>query len=65
MEDKITDMEVVLFLREHIENPCNAIVNGKEKNIRYFYLDMAEEVIPKLTNPFAREYLQGMIDFYN
>lgn len=62
--EKILDMESVLFLITHIENPCTTVVDGETHNIRDFYLREADKLIPKLINPHARELLQGSIEKY-
>ena len=54
---KTTDMEVAMMLAKHIENPCSIELEGRTENIRYVYLEMAEHILPNLTNPFAREFL--------
>ena len=68
MEDEIgdrTDIECVLFLEKYIENPCGVFVDGKFEDIMEFYLREAEREIPNLTNPFARDYLEGVIRKYS
>lgn len=63
--EKMTDIESVLFLAYHIENPCVTEVNGKiVGNVRYVYLGIAEKLLPTLENSFAAEILQGYIDKY-
>ena len=63
---KLTDMEIALQWAFHIENPCTVEVRGRTENIREFYLrESREHVIPRLTNPSAVEFLQGIIDKYN
>ena len=59
------EMECVFFLERHIENPCGVFVDGKFEDIRKFYIREAEREIPNLTNPFARDYLEGVIRKYN
>jgi len=63
--DKLTDMQVVLELIKHIENPCSVRVNGEIKNIRDFYLRESRRILDKLTNPFAKEYLKDKINKYS
>ena len=62
--EKLTDMQLVLELIKHIENPCSVEVEGRIRNIRDFYLRESQSILPKLTNPFAREYLEGIISKY-
>lgn len=63
--DKAMDMEVAIFWAYHIENPCGTIVNGERVNIRDFYLREARNVLPILTNPFAKDFLENAINKYN
>ena len=58
-------MEIVLKLACHIENPCSFIHEGEEYHIRDFYLERARDLIPNLSNPSARDFLQTMIDSYS
>ncbi|MDP2628638.1 MAG: hypothetical protein Q8P15_01940 [Nanoarchaeota archaeon] len=60
-----TDIELVIFLGKHIENPCGMEINGEWEHIRPFYLGIASNLLPELTNPFAKEYLQRIIGKYN
>jgi len=64
MEEKITDMGIVLRLISHIENPCSVEVEGEKRDIRDFYLKLAEKQIPKLENPYAKEMLNEAINKY-
>lgn len=63
--EKLTDMEVITFFKEHIENPCEVEVGSVAYNIRKFYLRRAKENLPKLTNPFAINYLNSLIKRYS
>ena len=66
INEKPTDMEVALNWAYHIKHPCTVMVDGEEKNIRDFYLRVSKDIIlPKLTNPFARRFLQMEINEYN
>ncbi|MFH1270107.1 MAG: hypothetical protein ABII03_00545 [Nanoarchaeota archaeon] len=59
------DMEVVLNIIYHIENPCTVEVGNETKNIRNFYLKCAKEnILSTLTNPFAREFLEETLRKY-
>ena len=62
--EKLTDMQLVLELIKHIENPCRVEVEGRIRNIRDFYLRESQSILPKLTNPFARAYLEEIISKY-
>ena len=63
--EKATDMEMALFLNNHIDNPCEVEVSpGQIENIRYFYLAEAQRQLPKMTNSHARELLELKIEEY-
>jgi hypothetical protein len=62
--EKMTDMEIILELAQHIKNPCTVRVNGEIHNIQPFYLKLARQVSPILTNPSAREFLDSLIREY-
>ncbi|MCL5730428.1 MAG: hypothetical protein M1165_02575 [Candidatus Pacearchaeota archaeon] len=65
MTKEMSDMEIALFWAGHIENPCTTIVNGREENIREFYLREAKEtVMPRLSEEYAKKFLQSVIDRY-
>jgi len=61
---EIYDSEIAGFLMFHIENPCGVEVDGKRVNIRNFYLERAREILPNLTNPFAKRALELKIGEY-
>ena len=63
-KQKASDMEAAMMLATHIENPCSVEVEGRTENIRYFYPEMAEHILPSFTNPFVREFLQNIMDQY-
>lgn len=59
------DMEWVEFISFHIDNPCGFETSeGVKHNIRDFYLREAAAILPKLTNPFAKEILERKIAEY-
>ena len=60
-----SDMEIVFRLAYHIENPCSFNHEGRVYNIRDFYLEMARNLMPNLSNPGARDFLQTMVDSYS
>jgi len=63
---KSSDMELVSFLSEHIDKPCEVEVSlGEVRNIREFYINIAKDSLKKLTNPFAKELLEKKIEEYN
>jgi len=64
LEKIADDMSVVLSLASHIDEPCTAQVDGRTENIRPFYIKMAKEILPKLTNPYAIEFLESKIAEY-
>ncbi|MBS3091224.1 hypothetical protein J4217_02130 [Candidatus Pacearchaeota archaeon] len=57
-----SDMEIVLGLIPHIQNPCS---DGKGHTLRRDYLNMAREMIPELENPIAIEILKDYIEKYS
>ncbi|HLC87313.1 MAG TPA: hypothetical protein VJH65_03510 [Candidatus Nanoarchaeia archaeon] len=59
-----TDMEIAIFLAMHLENPCGCFVNGEYKHIREFYMREAENILSRMRNPFAIEYLRLIISGY-
>ena len=62
---KATDMQAVMFLIGHIENPCEAeVAPGEMRNIRHVYLNDAREFLPRLTNPDAKKMLEETINKY-
>lgn len=62
--ERASDMKNVLFLEGHIRNPCGTKVEGRFENIRGFYLGLAKELLPRLENPYAKNYLQAVINEY-
>ena len=62
MEDA-ADMEYVMFLMKHIDNPCTEPVTGR--NIRHFYLREAKRSLHTINNPYAREILEEKIKEYD
>jgi len=63
--EKATDREYADFLTKHIDNPCEVEVeSGVIKNIREFYLNLAKEEIPKMTDPQAIKDLEDKIKQY-
>jgi hypothetical protein len=64
MVNSMEDMTLVLFYANHIENPCG--IPGTALNIREFYIrEVKERVLPVLTNPYAREFIEEIISKYN
>lgn len=63
--EKVYDSEDVMNLISHIDNPCTVEVNGKIEHIRPFYLKLASDLLPELTNPFARRALELKIREYS
>ena len=58
---KATDMELVLALIPHIEEPCEDLQGN---NVRHVYLNEAKKLLPQLKNPFAKEMLAETIKKY-
>lgn len=63
--ENASDMELALFLTGHIDNPCEAeVAPGKKENIREFYLKEAKGAILKMTNEYAKRFLELKIKEY-
>lgn len=63
--EKATDIEIVQFLINHIDNPCEVeVAPGQMENIRGFYIDQAKKLISGMTNEFAIDILQQKIEEY-
>jgi hypothetical protein len=63
--EKATDREFADFLIRHIENPCEVEVEpGVKKNIREFYVRLAKEKIPEMTDREAIQDLEDTINQY-
>jgi len=60
----ISDLEVVLKLVNHIENPCGAEIDGTYYDLRDFYLRLARETLPELKNEYAKGFLESIIKIY-
>jgi len=64
-EKKASDLEIAMFLAEHIRNPCGVQVGNRYENIREFYIRVANErVLPTMKDKMAIDYLQKTIDAY-
>ena len=57
-----TDMEVVLFLAQHIENPCE---DSNGNNLRDDYLRYARNTLKNMKDQNARNTLQRVIEIYS
>ncbi len=64
MPEVAGDMEIALFLAEHIDNPCEAEVAPGKKNIREFYLKEARKMLSKMTEENAKRFLELKIKEY-
>ena len=62
--EKLSDIEIALFYVFHIQNPCSVKVENKDFNIRPFYINEAKRILPKLSNPFAKSFLESVIRNY-
>jgi len=60
----LVDMEIAMKLTTHIENPCSVNVGGESHNIRGFYIRLAKEVMPIITSPYAKEFLESVLRQY-
>jgi hypothetical protein len=60
-----TDIELAIFLVGHIDNPCGTEIQpGQIENIREFYINEAEKMLGKMTNPDAKKLLELKIQEY-
>ena len=62
-KEEMTDMELVLFLIKHIEEPCE---DKDGNNVRSVYLREAKRVLEtkKFDNLFAKKFLEKTIEKY-
>jgi hypothetical protein len=61
----LTDMQSVMFLKQHIDRPCGiTLEDGREVNIKGFYINEARRLLGKMKNPFAKELLEEEIKRY-
>jgi len=59
----MSDIEFVIKMALHIENPCSDPVRGH--NFRADYLIMARDALENIKNPWAKEFLQDTIEKYS
>ncbi|MFA7209430.1 MAG: hypothetical protein WC120_04035 [Parcubacteria group bacterium] len=57
--EEATDMEIVMNLIGHINNPY--IVDEQGNSAREVYIEEARNILDKLTNPEARKMLEDAI----
>jgi len=60
--EKATDMELALFLIQHINNPCEDLQGN---NIRDFYIREAQKALDKFQDPQAEQLLRDTIQRYS
>ncbi len=64
-QEKATNMEITLFLSQHIDNPCEVeVYAGQKENIRGFYLKEAEKILLTMTDENARKMMEEKIAEY-
>ncbi|MGM0628815.1 MAG: hypothetical protein ACQESA_00095 [Patescibacteria group bacterium] len=61
-KEKATDMELALFLTEHINDPCEDLEGN---NIRDFYIREAERALDEFKDPKAKQLLEDVIQRYS
>ncbi len=63
LNNNLSEMILVKFYAEHIKNPCRT----KYGDIRYFWINEAKNLIKTrdFTNPFAKQYLENIINIYS
>ncbi len=62
-EPKMTDMEIVLELIHHIEEPCTT-PELPGQSLRESHMQLARMSLPSITNPFAKKLLEDTIKKY-
>ena len=62
--EKLADIEIALTLARHIKNPCGTIVNGKNYNLRPFYIELAYKNLSELKDEYAKKFLESIIRIY-
>ena len=62
--EQITDFEVALEIIKHIEHPCGICIEGRDYNLRYFYIRLAKETIPRFKDDFAKKFLNSIVTVY-
>lgn len=60
-----SDFELAIFFCRHIDHPCEVVVKGRSHNIRDFYLRLAREILPRMTDQGAKELLEEKIVQYS
>ena len=61
--EKPNDLGRALELAWHITHPCRDSETGLD--IRYIYINLARNTVKEMTNPGAREFLEGCIRAYS
>lgn len=61
-KEKATDMELALFLTEHINDPCEDLEGN---NIRDFYIREAKRALDEFKDPKAKQLLEDVIQRYS
>jgi hypothetical protein len=56
--EKASDMELALFLIQHINNPCEDLEGN---DIREFYIREAKQALKEFQNPEAKKLLEDTI----
>jgi len=60
---EMSDIEFVIKMVMHIENPCSDPVRGH--TFREDYLIMARDSLENIENPWAKEFLSDIIKKYS
>tara|TARA_Y100000310_G_C20511478_1_gene729096 strand:+ start:634 stop:867 length:234 start_codon:yes stop_codon:yes gene_type:complete len=64
-EPGMTDMARATELVGHIVNPCSAVVDGVESNLREFWIYQGQKALETFEDPLAIRSLQRVVDFAN
>jgi hypothetical protein len=62
IKEPVVEIEDVLSLIKHIENPCCDLQGN---NVRHVYIEMAKNILPKIENPEAKKLLESTLEKYS
>jgi len=62
--EKANEFVIALGLANHIQHPCGMKINGKDYDLRDFYLRLAKKTLPELKEEHTRNFLESIIKIY-